>query len=225
MNLNKSREFFDPAEHDITVHIIGCGAIGSTLAENLARFGIEKFHLWDFDIVEPHNIANQMFTEEHVKRKKNECVAEIIKTINPAANCVLHGKCDKTNVLNLKGEVFLAVDSIDIRRELTEFMRYNKEINTVYDTRMGLTNGQLYAADWKDDKAKEYLLSTMQFTHEEAKAETPVSACGFELSVCPTVRVICGYQVANCVNKLLGKHYFKMGLCDPFEGFVDFYEA
>ena len=42
MDLSKSYEFFQPDMLTSRVHIIGCGAIGSTVAENLARFGITK---------------------------------------------------------------------------------------------------------------------------------------------------------------------------------------
>ena len=61
MDLSKSYEFFKPDMLESRVHIIGCGAIGSTVAENLVRFGITKITLYDFDTVEAHNIANQMF--------------------------------------------------------------------------------------------------------------------------------------------------------------------
>ena len=32
MNLNKHREFFNPDEMHEQIHIIGCGAVGSTIA-------------------------------------------------------------------------------------------------------------------------------------------------------------------------------------------------
>jgi hypothetical protein len=38
------------------VGIIGLGSVGSMVCENLARMGIEKFVLIDFDKVEPHNL-------------------------------------------------------------------------------------------------------------------------------------------------------------------------
>ena len=48
MDLSKSYEFFQPDMLTSRVHIIGCGAIGSTVAENLARFGITKITLYDY---------------------------------------------------------------------------------------------------------------------------------------------------------------------------------
>ena len=61
MDLNKSREFFDPNKVKGRCHIIGCGSIGSHVAELLARYGIKKLTLYDFDVVEPHNLVNQNF--------------------------------------------------------------------------------------------------------------------------------------------------------------------
>ena len=42
MDLSKSYEFFQPEKYDGRIHIIGCGSVGSTLAENLARCGVTK---------------------------------------------------------------------------------------------------------------------------------------------------------------------------------------
>ena len=60
MDLSKSYEFFQPEKVTERIHIVGCGSVGSTIAENIARCGIKKMTLWDFDKVEAHNIVNQM---------------------------------------------------------------------------------------------------------------------------------------------------------------------
>ena len=41
MDLSKSYEFFDPSAVKGRVHIVGCGSVGSSLAENIAS----DFHL------------------------------------------------------------------------------------------------------------------------------------------------------------------------------------
>ena len=78
MDLSKSFEFFNPDKHTDRIHIIGVGSIGSTVAELLARFGLKKFSLYDFDTVEPKNIVNQMFTTRHIGMEKTEAVKEMI---------------------------------------------------------------------------------------------------------------------------------------------------
>ena len=82
MDLSKSYEYFKPEKIGGRVHIIGCGSIGSTVAENLARCGVKKFTLWDFDTVESHNLANQMFLARHVGKPKVEALLDILCEIN-----------------------------------------------------------------------------------------------------------------------------------------------
>ena len=47
MDLSKSYEYFQPEKDNSRLHIVGCGSVGSTLAENLARCGLTNFTLWD----------------------------------------------------------------------------------------------------------------------------------------------------------------------------------
>lgn len=63
MNLSKSYEFFQPEKDSAKIHIVGCGSVGSTVAENLARCGVTNMVLWDFDKVEEHNIVKFMYFE------------------------------------------------------------------------------------------------------------------------------------------------------------------
>jgi hypothetical protein len=54
----------------------------------------------------------------------------------------------------------------------------------------------------------------MQFSHEEAKAETPVSACGTDLNVITTVRTICSLGLSNFINLVKKNELKKMILVD-----------
>ena len=74
MNIQKHIEFFNPQEIDKNIHIIGIGALGSTLVENLTRLGISKLYLYDYDVVNEHNIANQMFFTQDIGEEKSKCV-------------------------------------------------------------------------------------------------------------------------------------------------------
>lgn len=221
MNLAKSYDFFKPEMCKERLHIIGCGAIGSTVAENLARFGLTKISLYDFDVVEPHNIANQMFTQEDIGKPKVIAVAEYLKKINPEIEADLK-VIDKGYVgQKLSGYVFLCVDNIDLRRQIAEACVGNAFVKAMFDFRMRLTDAQHYAAAWNDRKMVESFLRSMAFSHEEAKAETPVSACNITLSVVPTVRMICALGVSNFINFVKDGHIRKLILTDAFGYTVD----
>lgn len=216
MDLTKSFEYFDPCNVRGKCHIIGCGSVGSTIAENLARLGIVDFVLYDFDTVEPHNLANQMFVQADIKSPKVDAVKKIICDINPeaAASIEIHpnGYVDQ----RLNGYVFLAVDNIDLRREICEKNRMNRSIKAVFDFRTRLEDAQHYAADWGDMSQVDNLIKSMSFSHKEAHEATPVTACGTELGVAPTVRVICALGVANFMNLIRGIELQKIVVCNPF---------
>ena len=223
MNLSKSYEFFQPDRLSERIHIIGCGSVGSVVAENLARFGITRMMLYDFDTVEPRNLANQMFTQDDVGRLKVEALADMLHRINPEIDNDLVLVPKGYTGQKLSGYVFLCVDNIDLRREIATTNKSNTFIKGMFDFRTGLTDAQHYAADWKDMKMVQGFLNSMAFTHEEAKASTPVSACNVTLSVCPTVRAIVALGVANFVNFVKGGPLKKIMSIDAFSPSLEAY--
>ena len=200
MDLSKSYEFFQPDLLTSRIHIIGCGSVGSTVAENLARFGITNMVLYDFDKVEPHNLANQMFGKEDIGMLKTEAVARMITDINPDAKKSLKLINDGWHGQKLAGYIFLCVDSIELRREIVESCKGNAYVKAFFDFRTRLTDAQHYATDWGNKRMVEAFINSMNFSHEEAAQETPVSACNVTLSVAPTVRMICAAGVSNFIN-------------------------
>lgn len=223
MNLSKSYEFFQPDRLSERIHIIGCGSVGSVVAENLARFGITRMMLYDFDTVEPRNLANQMFTQNDVGRLKVEALADMLHRINPEIDNDLVLVPKGYTGQKLSGYVFLCVDNIDLRREIATANKSNTFIKGMFDFRTGLTDAQHYAADWKDMKMVQGFLNSMAFTHEEAKASTPVSACNVTLSVCPTIRAIVALGVANFINFVKGGPLKKIMSIDAFSPSLEAY--
>lgn len=215
MDLNKSREFFDPAKVKARCHIIGCGSIGSNVAELLARYGIEDMVLWDFDDVEPHNIANQLYTEEDVGQPKTVRLAKLLTKINPVLKKSIKLKYEYKGE-PLEGFVFMCVDNVDVRNMIVEANWYNPEIKAVIDFRTTLLEGQTYFTDWSDIKQKKSLKESLNFTHEEAKANTPVSACGFELSVSPVVKMCSIMGIVNFTNFINEQPTKHIVICDPY---------
>jgi hypothetical protein len=218
MDLNKSRDYFDPAKIKQTCHIIGCGAIGSSLAELLARQGVSDLHLWDFDKVEEHNLVNQMYRKDHLGQPKTEALETMLHEINPDIAIIRHGKYTEQM---LGGFVFLATDSIASRKTVVINNYENLRIEAMFDFRMTLLDGQHFAASWNDDKRKESFLNSMDFSDDEAKQNTPVSACGFDLSVAPTVRTITALGIANFMQLINTGSMKKMILSRPFDYYVE----
>lgn len=221
LNLEKSYDFFQPEEVRERIHIIGCGSVGSTVAELLARFGLTKLTLYDFDTVEPKNLANQMFRQEHIGMAKVEALTGMLREINPEIGGAVKTEPEGYKAQRLSGYVFLCVDNIELRREIAEANKDNPYVKAMFDFRTRLTDAQHYAADWSDMKMVNDFIRSMNFSHQEAAAETPVSACNVTLSVAPTVRMVCSLGVANFVGFVKGSGLKKFIQIDAFRFVLD----
>lgn len=219
MDLAKSYEFFKPESCQERIHIIGCGAVGSTVAENLVRFGLTKLTLYDFDIVEKQNIANQMYRSIDIGKPKTEALKEILTEINPEVANEIRLEQEGWNGQRLSGYVFLCADNVDTCREIAKRNQTNPYIKAMFDFRLRLDEGQHYAANWKDPKMVQNFINSMNFSHEEARQATQVSACNIELSVATTVRQICALGVSNFINfvKSGNKAIKKLVLAQSFD--------
>jgi hypothetical protein len=221
LDRNKVMEYFDATQIKAPIHIIGCGAIGSHVAEQLTRMGCENIHLWDFDTVSPHNITNQMFIADDIGMPKVNAAYGMMMDINPDFKAGPNNRYPKVTLHSqgwtnemLNGYVFLCVDNIDLRREIVTVNQNNPNCLAFFDFHMRLTDAQHYMAVRSDEDQMKKLLSSMNFSHAEAKDATPKSACNVELSVIYTVKAITALGVSNSVRMELGKPTKTMILID-----------
>ena len=217
ISLEKSYDFFKPESCKERIHILGCGAVGATIAENLARFGLTKITLWDFDIVEGKNVHNQIFFAEHIGKPKVEALRDILVRINPDIVDGLILKPEGWKGENLSGIVFLAVDNIELRMKIAAQHKDNMMVKAMFDVRNLLTETQLYFANWSDYKMKQDFIKSMDFKHDEVGENERVSACGTTLGVAVTSRVAAAYTAANFINFIKGEPTKKMMIINIFE--------
>lgn len=215
MNTGKFNTLLKPGKIKDKLHIIGCGAVGSTLAVNLARCGLgSNLVLWDFDRVEPHNMANQQYRHHDIGQAKVDALAEIIKEIDPLAKPTVYNMAWNDDILD--GYVFLAVDSIDTRREIVKkhMYMYGADVKAMFDFRMRFKDAQHFAALWTQPEEKKQFLDSMSFTSAEVEHE--VNACNMTQSIIPTVHALCAVGVANFINIVVGQPYKLVELINPF---------
>lgn len=197
IDISKLAGIFDPLKCP-TITIVGVGAVGSSLAELVARLGVQKLVIYDADKVEMHNVVNSSLNTVDVGRYKVNCVEEMVKKINPDIEVVKHGFWKPG--MNTPGIVFLAVDSIDTRNQFVDANIGNETIKAVFDIRTGLYTAQGYAADWSKMDDVQKLKKSMDFKHEDVKEER--SACGAVLGLAPVVRIITSLQIYNMIRFL-----------------------
>ena len=72
------------------VAIAGLGGLGSNIAVMLARIGVGKLLLVDFDKVEPSNLNRQYYDSSHLGMLKTEALKSQIDKINPFIKTEIH---------------------------------------------------------------------------------------------------------------------------------------
>lgn len=206
-----TNNILNPIDDLGTIHIIGCGAIGSNLAVMLTKLGASKIVLWDFDTVEPHNVTNQSYTQDDIGKSKAIALSKQLNKINPGCKVIVHDEAYSNQ--RLDGYVFLCVDSIDVRKTIVETNKINRNIKAMFDFRLELQTAQHYATVWKGENINHFL-DTMDFTHEEAKENVAVSPCGTSLSVLPTIQTVVSMGVSNFIKLARGQNFDKVIIVD-----------
>lgn len=213
MDLNKHIEFFNPKELiKEEIHILGCGALGSNVALQLAKLGLEKIILWDYDTVEPHNITNQVYDSTDIGKLKVDALKEHLLKQNPEMNIITKGKY--TGQI-LKGIVIFCIDSVETKYKIADKNRFNIAIKLIIDGAIGLSTGQVYCVNWSSQKIVNDYIEQINF--KDSEVQVPVSACGTTLSVSPSVLVTASFMVSALINYAKGSKIPFLVLLDAFE--------
>lgn len=102
---------------DSRVTICGCGALGTVLANHLARAGVGFIRVVDRDFIETHNLQRQiLFDETDVASNlpKAEAAARKMRLINSQITVeAVVTDIDHTNIIDLVSDVDLILDGTD----------------------------------------------------------------------------------------------------------------
>jgi sulfur carrier protein ThiS adenylyltransferase len=97
-----------------TVGIAGAGGLGSSVAIALARVGVGRLIVADFDVVEPSNLNRQQYFVDQIGQPKVEALAANLARINPYVSIQSHGcRVTRQNLGDLFGDVDVMVEAFD----------------------------------------------------------------------------------------------------------------
>jgi molybdopterin/thiamine biosynthesis adenylyltransferase len=203
----RHQSVFDPSKHREHIHIIGCGATGSRVFASLVELGLTNISCYDFDTVESHNLANQLFGAQQIGMPKVDALQKWYhdKTgMTPPSSMEFHNKPvdAKFPAQPLDGYVFLLTDSMKSRRQIYDIYLHagaSERIIRVIETRMAAIHGNVLHFDPNDATAAAAWEATL--SDDEV---TEVSACGTSISVGTTAALIANLAVQQymwlCTN-------------------------
>jgi len=176
------------------VDLIGVGATGSRIAMELAKLGVQNLHAWDFDKVEDHNVANQIFGIEDIGKQKVHALSERIQT-DTGLEITTHDEAVDGRTL-LGDVVFLLTDTMASRKEIWEgAIKYKPGISLMIETRMGRDEGRVYAVQ-PTMPAQIRLWESTLCEDEEASD----SLCGARTTVGPTAALVTAFAVWSFIR-------------------------
>lgn len=112
-----------------TVAVCGLGGLGSNIAFSLARAGIGKLILIDFDRVDITNLNRQQYKAAQIGRFKTDALLENLKEIAPYIKTECHTvRINKENALSLleKADIICeAFDNAECKAMLTDTVLEN----------------------------------------------------------------------------------------------------
>ncbi|MBP3619536.1 MAG: ThiF family adenylyltransferase [Clostridia bacterium] len=126
-----------------SIAIIGVGGVGGYTAIMLARAGVGKITLVDFDVVDISNINRQVVANvETVGKLKTEVMKDMIMKINPS--CEVNAISTRFSA-ETKGQIFTqkfdyVIDAIDSVQDKVDLIDYCKKNNIQIVSAMGAGN-------------------------------------------------------------------------------------
>lgn len=96
------------------VAVCGLGGLGSNIATSLARAGIGKLILIDFDKVDITNLHRQQYKANQIGIYKTEALQDNLKEINPYLETEIHTVCiDNDNAKDLLSNADIICEAFD----------------------------------------------------------------------------------------------------------------
>jgi len=212
----RQTDFFNPEKTPVSATVIGVGGIGSFTALALGKLGIKSLVLVDPDVVEAHNVPNQLFRMNDVEEAKVVAAARLIKELTGIEEI-------KTWVMRFPPKdnpypkdlittdlVVCGVDTMQGRKEIWESgIRRNPGVKLFIDGRLG--GQQLRILSVKDTVSTESIERYEQtIVPDETVPDLPCTARAI---------IDVGFLIASYITRIVRRHF--TGQPIPFETVAD----
>jgi molybdopterin/thiamine biosynthesis adenylyltransferase len=215
MNIMRHESVFNPANYPYPFHVIGAGATGSRVFAALVELGITNIHVYDDDVIEDHNLCNQIYIAADINLPKVQgCANFVVRKCGleePPADMHFHEyRVTPAALQNYVrgGIVFILTDTMDSREKIFNGLvqrcantenalispnQLNNAPMLIIETRMGSTHGTVFSINPFNKKECDAWRNTLVDDTDPDNIE--LSPCGTTLSVGTTASLIANYAV------------------------------
>jgi len=185
------------------VVIIGCGALGSSQAEALARAGVGKLRIVDRDFVEFSNLQRQtMFTERDARERLPKAIACANRLSEINSDIVVKPQVadvNHSNIERLISDVDVVVDGTDnfATRYLINDACVKHEVNWVYGAAVGSYGVTM--------TIRPHETPCLRCVFPEAPPAASAPTCDTAGVIMPIISVVASVQVTEVLKLLTGK--------------------
>jgi molybdopterin/thiamine biosynthesis adenylyltransferase len=165
--------------------------------------GFNDIHVYDFDVIEEHNIPNQLYKESQIDQLKVDALHHVYKTFfndeDDEPRIITHNEKLTADSDPLSGVIISAVDTMSSRKELYESLyKFNPSAKLWIEGRISLYGAYVYTVGKELFQFDEY----EKTLYDDTEAE--VSACGISQTALPAA--------INCASVMV------MQMIDWFSG-------
>ena len=180
-----------------TVGIAGAGGLGSNCAVALARVGIGKIIISDFDVISESNLNRQYFFNFQIGNKKVVALKENIRRIDPEINVEIHDiKLNETNIVSIYKDCDVIVEAFDLAE--MKKMLIETCISDLPNTPIVIGLGM---AGWGDNNSIKFRKSENIYICGDEKSEISVK----NPPLAPRVGIVANMQANTVLEILLNK--------------------
>ncbi len=187
-----------------SVVLVGCGALGSAAADQLARAGVGRLRLIDRDFVEIHNLQRQsLYTEADVADRTPKAIAAAQRLATVNSGIIVEpviDDLDASNIARLLGGFDLIIDGTDnfeTRYLLNDFAVANG-LPWVYG---GVIGGYGMTMTIRPG-----ITACLRCVFPEPPPAGTAPTCDTAGVIGPAVHAVASFEVAEALKYLVGAH-------------------
>jgi len=188
---------------DAVVAIVGCGGLGTNVAEILTRAGVGTIILVEHDIVELSNLQRQtLYEEQDIGKKKADAAATHLAAIDSEVGLILVKERITAKNITLLDDIDVLLDctdNLETRFLLNEYALKKKK-KAVFCSAQGM-NGMVYVVDGA--KKQRACLACILGGRKPLKQPAETGVLG------TTVRMAASLQATEALKLLLAEPYTK----------------